>query len=191
MNLFGFNSLSEFLNTLTGAKYKYLALYDFVLAVTLSMGFEIVRIIEGWVWSPFYSLIIYIAVLLADFLSGIMVGMQKKGEGFMTSKGQRLFIIVPFHLVILGTMFNLGRINNDFGLKQIPPELFDVFARGYFVYVLGLNLISFAKNLSLLGFLKGKAADLLAKYVDPHKNLPMPEEIKEIPAPKNQQTGNE
>lgn len=180
MHLFGFNSVKEALLVITGAKYKAFAMIDLCVSVILALSFDVIGITEKWVWSPFYSIVVYMCVLAADFISGVFVGMTKKREGFMTSKGQRLFIIFPTHFILLGVMFNLGRINADLGIKEIPASVFDLAARSFFFYVLIINLLSFAKNLSLLGLLKGKAAKLLEEYIDPHKNFEKPEGATEL-----------
>lgn len=170
MHLFGFNSIRDFVQVTTGAKYKLLALADFACALVVSLSLGIVEGVEHWIWSPFYTLVIYFAVLGADFLSGVAVGIKVRKEGFITQKGQRLFIIFIVHFVLLGVMFNLGRINTDLGVEEIPAKMFDVVARTFYMYVLGINIISFARNCSALGIIKGSIADFLVKNIDPHKS---------------------
>jgi len=175
--MFGFNSWKQFFKITTGLQYRNLALLDAIFAFQLAL-ISMVSFINEWVWSPAYTLAIYFILLGADFLSGVAVGMKIKKEGFLTAKGQRIFIIFPAHLIILGVLFNAGRINTDIGIKDIPEGLFTGAARGFYFYVMGINLLSFAKNLALLGLMPPKAAEFLAKYVDKNKNILDPEEDK-------------
>lgn len=170
MHIFGFTSWKQFFKIATGVQYKNLAILDIAVALQLAL-LSMVHFIDTWVWSPPYSLIVYFVLLGADFLSGVAVGMKVKKEGFLTAKGQRIFIIFPAHLIILGVLFNAGRINADLGIQQIGDGVFTFGARAFYFYVMGINLISFAKNLALLGMLPPQAAEFLAKYVDKNKNM--------------------
>ena len=121
-------------------------------------------------------LIIYLLALAADFLAGTAVGMMKNKEGFVTSKGQRIFIILPVHVLLLGMLYNLSRYAADYPDThlQIVNGLVDVLgyaAMVFFFYVMGINLVSFMKNLSLLGLLPKRVSAFFESYVDTHKNL--------------------
>lgn len=168
--MFGFNSWKDFGKTITGIQYKSLAMLDLMLSIQLAF-FSLFDFVNQWIWSPPYSLVVYFIVLGADFLSGVAVGMKVKNEGFMTQKGQRLFIIFPAHLVILGVLFNLGRINSDIGFKGVDEAIFNGAARAFYFYVIGINLISFMKNLVMLGYIKGAVATFFENYIDKHKNI--------------------
>lgn len=175
--MFGFTSWKQFIKIATGIQYKNLAILDIAIALQLAL-LSMVSFIDNWIWSPPYSLFVYFILLGSDFLSGVAVGMKVKKEGFITAKGQRIFIIFPAHLVILGVLFNAGRINKDLGIQDTPEALFTGAARAFYFYVMGINLISFSKNLALLDMLPPKAAEFLAKYVDKDKNIVETEENK-------------
>lgn len=170
MHVFGFYSFKQFAKAATGIEYKGFAMLDLVVSLQLALV-SMLAFIDQWIWAPYYSLFIYMLLLGADFLSGVAVGMKVKNEGFLTQKGQRIFIIFPAHLIILGILFNAGKINHDLGFQGVDDGVFTFAARAFYFYVMGINLISFMKNMALLGVLKGQIADWFANYVDKHKNV--------------------
>lgn len=170
-HIFGFQSVDEFITTLTGVKYKAPAVFNLLLSIEVSMLSLLVAWIENWVWSPMYTLVFYAIVLSADFLSGIMVGVKVRHEGFLTQKAQRLPIILACHLVLLGLLYNAERINTDIGFADINPIFFSGIARGFYFYTIGVNLVSFVKNLVMLGYVKGAVAQFFEKNIDTQKNV--------------------
>ena len=169
-HFFGFEGMKDLIQSISGSKFKALVILDLAGAFSIALA-SMVASIELWVWSPFYSLVIYFVVLVADFVSGVMVGVKKRNEGFLTQKAQRLPVILIGHLILLGVFYNLGKINHDLGIQGLNNVVFDGAARTAYFYVIGINLVSFIKNLVLLGALKGKAGEFLTKYVDTQKNL--------------------
>jgi hypothetical protein len=168
----GFKSLKQMMLIVTGLQYKGPAAFNALLSIEVAMLTLVATAIEQWLWSPFYSLVIYFIVLTADFVSGIYVGMRVRKEGFLTQKGQRLPVILVCHLVLLGVFYNLGRINEDLGVGGIDAVIFEGVARAFYFYVISINLMSFIKNMVLLGYLKGAIADFFQRYIDKQKNPP-------------------
>lgn len=169
----GFRSFDDFVSSATGLSLRIFSLLDVLTAISLACT-TIISGVEMWIWSPFYSLVVYFIVLIADFSAGVAVGVKKRHEGFLTAKAQRLPIIALAHLIILGIFFNLGRINHDLGIRDLGSGIFDISARTVYFYILGVNLMSFFKNLALLGYLPKKVSDFLIRYIDTHKNLSDP-----------------
>lgn len=168
-HIMGFKSIKELWLTITGLQFKVLALVNLLLSAEFAL-FSLTGFLEQWLWSPLYSLIIYLIVLTADFISGIFVGMKVRNEGFLTQKGQRLPVILVCHLILLGVFFNLGKINDDLGVKGVDDVVFNGIARAFYFYVITINLTSFIKNLVMLGYVKGAVADFFTKYIDKQKN---------------------
>lgn len=168
-HILGFKSFKELFLTVSGLQFKIAALFNVLLSAEFAM-LSLTGVLEQWLWSPLYSLVVYLLILTADFLSGIAVGMRVRNEGFLTQKGQRLPVILICHLILLGFFYNLGRINNDLAVKGVDVIVFDGIARAFYFYVISINLISFLKNLVLLGYIKGAVADFFEKFIDKQKN---------------------
>ena len=170
-HIFGFTSIDDFVYSVTGLKYKLPALCNLLLSIEVSLLTLAVSFIEKWIWSPPYTLAFYMVVVAADFFSGLMVGVTKRKEGFLTQKALRLPIILVCHLVLLGMFYNAERINSDLGATNIDSIFFKGISRAAYFYILGVYSLSFVKNAVMLGYFKGAVADFFKKYIDTQKNI--------------------
>jgi hypothetical protein len=89
-------------------------------------------------------------------------------EGFQTSKAQRLPAILAVHLFLLGFFFNLPKLNEAVGIKGLDFIL-ALPTRSFYWYVLLVNLASFVRNASALGWIKGGIAKWVISNIDKQK----------------------
>tara|TARA_R100001244_G_scaffold16626_1_gene17982 strand:+ start:1174 stop:1815 length:642 start_codon:yes stop_codon:yes gene_type:complete len=130
-------------------------------SVILLSGFSIGTIYSftnAHIYNPadqYYSLML---LILVDNLTGMYVAL--KNQKFCTSKAKRVLYTLIGHTAILFFAFQLGRESKPlFFLKD-----------AVFVPLVLINLLSFVKNLSLLGYLPKTFAKYLYKKVNTYDN---------------------
>lgn len=139
------------------------------LVILLSALTVVIEFINNWVWSPPWTFMFIIIVLISDWLSAIARDC-KQGLGFSTKKSEKFWMVkVPMYLVILGIVHNLPKINLIFGPEAMQPVL-DKAPGAIYVAVLSYTLTSVLKNCVLAGEFDGRVAQIINKYIDTYKN---------------------
>jgi hypothetical protein len=171
----GFSSTQDFFKAVFGSPKKTNMKNLILLSIFITLG--IVPFIENWIWSPFWSLMLFTAVFTLDFVAAIFVAMQKKDdlvvEGFKTHKGLRFILSLGAAWVILAFAFNLQKLNAEWGEDLLSSKVLNTFAIVMYLMWLLLNIASAVKHLSKLGLIPKPVAKFFIKYVDTHKNLIM------------------
>ena len=130
-------------------------------ALILSSGFgvgTIVAFTNQHFFNPAEQYYILMLLILLDNITGMYIALKK--EKFCTSKAKRTIYTLIGHTAILFFAFKLGQDSKTlFFLKD-----------AVFVPLVLINLLSFVKNLSLLGYLPKTFAKYLYKKVNTYDN---------------------
>lgn len=130
-------------------------------ALILSSGFgvgTIVAFTNQHIFNPAEQYYILMLLILLDNITGMYIAL--KSEKFCTSKAKRTIYTLIGHTAILFFAFQLGQDSKPlFFLKD-----------AVFVPLVLINLLSFVKNLSLLGYLPKAFAKYLYKKVNTYDN---------------------
>lgn len=114
--------------------------------------------ITEWVFTPPESYVALIAVIILDHLSGMYRAF--KNNAFETKKAVRIFWTLLSHTALLSFSYNMAK----------GSDLFGNMSQGIFLTLCSVNLLSFVKNLSLLGWIPKQLAEWLYKRIDVYKN---------------------
>lgn len=114
--------------------------------------------VENWIVYPAASYYALIVLILADYATGIVVAFKR--DKFETRKALRVFWTLISHTALLYFSMQLSKASAAlFWLNE-----------GVFVPLVLVNLLSFIKNLSLLGYIKKGFAEFFYKKIDAYKN---------------------
>ena len=149
-NFIGYKSSGDFMISMTGL-YTWQAVLLNSLATTL---ISIPAFIADWIWPDPKAVAILAAVLIADWITGMVRGI-KSDAGFQSNLALRIFPKIAVYGIIL------AGINSGFG-----ATLGTIFYSG----ITGITLVSLVKNAASIGWIKGEVAEFLKKHVDRHKN---------------------
>lgn len=163
----GFEGLGDVLKAMF--KHHQANLKNILLIVmTLVFLFDLFPFLEKWVWSPFYTFIIFAAVVTLDFVTAVAVNWEK--EKFVTQKAIKFPFTLVAYLLLFGIVFNLPKVIDSFGVGDfISAEAFRLFAIGVYMLCFSINLVSAAKHLSILGLIPKAVANFITKFIDIHK----------------------
>lgn len=146
---------NDFIDLTTPSNRKYagwVELTAFVLAGLTSF-------IESYVWSPASTYYCIGALVLADYATGIWVGIRSP-VGFETRKAKKILMTLVFYTSFMAFAHNFA---------AHEPSLFWM-PQAVLAPIVVINFTSLIKNASLLGFLPEKIAEWLYKNIDKYKN---------------------
>lgn len=141
-----------------------------ILALFVSLAVCVVQFIEAWVWSPAWTLGLFLIVLAMDYVSALLLSL-KRGKGYDSTKSRKFFFQLFAQITALGAIYNYPKINSIFGNDAVQPVL-ESLPGWLFMFMFSYNILSLIKNSTLLGGFNGPVAKFLHKYIDPHKNEP-------------------
>lgn len=118
----------------------------------------ILGVIEANVWSPAQGYLTVVALIVADFITGVSLAAKRKQ--IETRKAMRIVYKIIAYTTIMAFAHNLAK--NE-------PLLFWLTDAVFFPIALILFL-SLIKNLSLLGYIPKDVATMLYKNIDKYKN---------------------
>lgn len=152
------------LNQVLGLKSK-LAM---ILSGSMSVLCFFIDFVTEWIFSPMWALILFWVLILFDFISALSVA-YKRGDTFRSNKALKSVKVIVVYTFILGMFHNIPRINDEFGIPE-ADFIIDKFPGALYIYIFCIVLMSFIKNVVILGLFKGKAANFIYKYIDAYKN---------------------
>lgn len=142
-----------------------------LLAMSFTLILNFVPVLELWVWSPFWTLIVFYAVLVWDFVAAILANNKVRGEKFITQKAKRLPVVIVAYTFLFAMLHLLGKIVAAFQMADmLNPDAFEYLAKGVYFLCFAINFMSAVKHMSLLGLVPKQVAMFLEKFVDIHKN---------------------
>lgn len=157
----GFSTLKEVIEVTFGLRNRIMFLIESTVA---SMGL-LSAFIDSYIFSPYQQLYTLLAFLIIDYITGVMVAIKVRKEGFSTRKGQR---IVFLFLSYTGAMFGAFWLSKSGQGYFFMPYI-------VFYYLSSVVVLSSFKNAAMLGLLPKGITELLTRYVDAHK-----EELVEV-----------
>ncbi len=131
-----------------------------LLALTCGVALHYIGV---YVWQPAESFLVILGLTAADFLAG--AGNAYRSGRFETRKALRGLYRLAGHSLLLAAAHNLGKYEN--WLAWLPQAVYVPLAL--------LLLLSFVKNLSLLGWIPEPLAQWLESRIDTYKNEPPPD----------------
>lgn len=152
----GFNSFWEAIEVALGLRNKYMISFEGICAaIGVLTGF-----INNFIFNPAQQLYILLLFLVVDYITGVIVGIKVRKEGFSTRKGQRIiFLVISYSFAMAGSYW-LSRAGE--GYFFMPYVVF--------YYLSSVVVLSSFKNLAMLGWLPNGLTNVLTKYVDAHKD---------------------
>lgn len=127
---------------------------------------------ENWIYSPASALYALIFLIGVDHVTGTTIALRN--NKFETKKAVRIFWTLISHVGLLSLSLNLAK--GSVAIYWLDESVF--------VPLVLVNLLSLIKNLSLLGLINNKFADILYNKIDVYKN----EYITQKPTPETSQS---
>jgi hypothetical protein len=153
---FGFSTFQEVAETALGFKNKSMQLAQlFILFIgTLSL------FVDAYIFHPYQQYYTIVGLLIADNISGILVGVFVKKEGFLTTKAQRFILLfIGYSAAMIGAFY----------MAQVA-YFYSVIPHVIFYYLSSVLFLSCIKNISMLGWLPKGINLFLKKYIDRRKD---------------------
>lgn len=139
---------------------------NFALLIVVFLSYQ--DFLNEWIWSPFWTIYVLLAILFADLCSGLALSL-KRGEGFSTKKFTTWILTCFGFFFVLGVTFNFPKINEALFFPTLSPLLV-VVSRCFYLLMLFNTLASTGKNMVLVGALKGNIGLFFLRYIDTYKN---------------------
>lgn len=140
----------------------------FFVALFFATTYYFVDFFTLWIWSPYWSFVLLQATLLADMISAIGVS-YKRGGGFETRKSFKTILTGLSYTVMLGLIFNLPRVNDEFGFSELTPTI-SHFGKAVYTFCYTNLALSFLKNVTIIGLIPGPIGKMIYRYIDVYKN---------------------
>jgi hypothetical protein len=142
-----------------------------ILAMTVTLLLNFVPVLEAWIWSPFWTLVVFYVVVVWDFISAVAANNKKTGEGFITQKAKKVPIVIFSYTLLFIVLHLLGRVVEAMGVGDLlNPVAFDYLAKGVYFLCFFINFLSALKHMSMLGLLPASVTSFISKFIDIHKN---------------------
>lgn len=168
-NLFlGFSSIKDLFNQMF--KYKQIKFFQLLL-ITLVMVLLLALLpkLETYIWSPFWTLSVFVAVILLDFVTAIACSWQEKK--FVTSKAIKVPFTLVSYLLLFSILHNFGNVVIAFKMNNfMPAPAFYWIAKGVYIHCFLINLLSSLKHMSKLGLINKQVSKYIELFIDIHKN---------------------
>jgi hypothetical protein len=173
MKYFGFEGVIEALQhsfqwRLVVAIKRQLFMLLLLLVMLQYIGIqETQTLLEIWVFKPMSSLWILCGTITADWLSGAFKGFKSK-EGFVTKKATQIGGKIFFNVLFFAILFNVS----EHMIKPIVPNSVNInIILISIVLILAVtHLLSFAKNLAMVGYMPRAYVRWLSDKVDKYKD---------------------
>lgn len=139
----------------------------------LSMGLTLVLLflpfLETYIWSPFWTIIVFLAVVLLDFITAVASSWRQ--TKFVTEKAIKVPFVIAAYVVLFAILHSLGRVVEAFNMGDLlNPIAFDYLAKSVYFLCFAINLTSSLKHMANMGLLPRAVATFIAKFIDIHKN---------------------
>ncbi len=173
-HILGFQSYKELLCT-TFCNFKKYNMKNIFLTSLLLATFS--EVIEIWLWSPAWTLILFWLVFTLDFFSAVAVSIsaEKKDKdvdvkGFNTRKATKFIISIIAATCVLVILHMLGKALTEYEFHKQIVFAFEYMAITVYWMWLLFSFTSSLKHLSELGVVPTPIAKFIIKYIDNHKN---------------------
>lgn len=150
------NDIQDIVESVFSLKLK-MSVWLLTVFGTFTVG-SMLSFITDWVFDPAESFIALIAVILMDSISGMYRAYIN--DAFETKKAVRVFWTLVSHSALLSASFNIAK----------GSHIYVYVTSGLFTMLCSVNMLSFVKNLSLLGLVPRSIASWLYKKIDVYKN---------------------
>ena len=138
------------------------------LSILITMLLIFIPALEEWVWSPFWTLILLMGVIVLDFITAVAANWEEK---FKTEKAIKVPIVMFSSVLLLAILNSLGKVMVAFEMNEIfNPVAFDYLAKSVYFLLFSINFLSALKHMSNLGILPKAVVKFVAKFIDIHKN---------------------
>jgi hypothetical protein len=151
-------------------KYKQVnlsKLLNYTTGMTLVLLF--VPFLEKWIWSPFWTLIIFMMVVILDFITAVACSWNEKK--FVTSKAIKVPFTLVAYFILFAILHSLEKVVGAFEMHNIlNPEAFRFLAISTYFLCFAINLLSALKHMSKLGLVPKAVEKYISRFIDVHKN---------------------
>ena len=168
-NLFlGFSCINDLFNQMF--KYKQIKFFKLLLiTVVMVLLLALIPKLDMYIWSPFWTLYIFVAVIMLDFVTAVACSWQEKK--FVTSKAIKVPFTIISYLLLFAILHNFGNVVIAFKMDNfLPAGAFYWLAKGTYIHCFLINLMSSLKHMSKLGLINKKVSKYLELFIDIHKN---------------------
>ncbi len=153
---FGFSSIGEYINIFSGTHNKSLLMIQlfFTYIATIAASFDL------YIYHPSQQYYVIVSLLVADNITGILVALLIKKEGFSTKKCQRFVFLLIGYTCAMSASFWMAK--TAYFYEFLPYVVF--------YYLSSVLFLSFIKNLSILKWLPDGLNKFLNKFIDKRKD---------------------
>ena len=142
-------------------------LFLFSMITTLVLLF--VPFLEEYVWSPFWTIIVFLAVVLLDFITAVASSWRERK--FVTEKAIKVPFVICAYVVLFAVLHSLGRVIEAFNMgDMLNPIAFDYLAKSVYFLCFAINLTSALKHMANMGLLPKAVSTFIGKFIDIHKS---------------------
>ena len=142
-----------------------------ILAMSFTLILNFIPVLEMWVWSPFWTLIVFYVVVIWDFISAFAANNKTKKEGFVTQKAKKVPVVLMAYTMLFVVLHLMGKVVTAFEMDSLlNPTAFDYLAKGVYFLCFAINFLSAVKHMAILGLVPNAVAKVIEKFIDVHKN---------------------
>jgi hypothetical protein len=167
-SIFGFTSFTDLAKQMF--KYDQVNLHKLLnLAIAMTLFLFFLPFLEQYIWSPFWTLGIFYAVLTLDFVTAVAASWDERK--FVTSKAIKFPFTAVSYFILFGILHSLGKAVEAFQLSDVlNPVAFRFLAISTYFLCFTINMLSSLKHMSKLGLIPRAVAKYIERFIDIHKN---------------------
>lgn len=189
----GFSSFGDFFKTLFKTRmvgFHKILNFAFIMSIILLT----VPWLEEWIWSPFWTLYVVIAVVVLDWITAIGANnyrlTKKEREGFVTLKAVKFVVTLLSYLVLLVVLKLLSKAIEAFNMDSIiNPDVFSVFATTVWFLIVVINIASSVSHMERMKILPSFLSKFVRNFIDVQKQR-ITKEALEKPTEAPSKSGN-
>lgn len=164
----GFTSVKDLIRQMF--KYDQVnmpVLLNFATFMTLTLLF--VPFLENYIWSPFWTLFVFVGVVMLDFITAVSASWKEKK--FVTSKAIKVPFTLMAYIILFSILHSLGKVVEAFEMHHIlNPIAFRFLAISVYFLCFAINLLSALKHMAKMGLIPKPVARFIEKFIDIQKN---------------------
>lgn len=163
----GFTSVNDLLSQMF--RYKQVNLPKLInLAVAMTILLFTIPALENYVWSPFWTLLVFFGVVILDFITAVASSWDKRK--FVTSKAIKVPFTILAYLLLFAILHLLSKVIIAFNADDIlNPKAFRLLAISTYFLCFAINLLSALKHMSNMGLIPKQVAKFIERFIDIQK----------------------
>ena len=139
------------------------------LAYIMTLILLFTPFLERYIWSPFWTILFFYAVILLDFITAVAASWDEKK--FVTQKAIKVPVVIMAYTMLFIVLHSMSRVVEAFNLVSVlNPDAFRYLAITTYFLCFFINFLSAIKHMSKLGLIPNAVSKYIEKFIDVHKN---------------------